>query len=180
MKKFIVVTSIAIVLAAAGPWVHAAAVSDKIAITGRQMGVSVEGEFKKFTAQIQFDPNNPGASKASVDVDVASIDIGQEDFNQELRSKTWFDAKSHPRATFVSSAIKPTGAGRFDAIGKLTIKGKTQDVTIPVTVKTDGSARIFEGVLPIKRTAFGIGEGEWKDTGIVADDVQLRFRINGK
>jgi polyisoprenoid-binding protein YceI len=149
----------------------------KISIVGKQMGAPVEGEFKKFTAQVQFDPANPTAGKANIEVDVASVDIGLEDFNQELRSKTWFDAKGHPKASFVSSSIKPAGNGRFEANGKLTIKGKTQDITVPVTVKTEGGTRVFEGVLPIKRTAFNVGEGEWKDTSIVADDVQVRFRV---
>jgi polyisoprenoid-binding protein YceI len=179
MIRSIIVT-IVLALASANSWCQATASGGKIAITGKQMGVSVDGEFKKFTAQIQFDPANPSVAKAAIDVDVASIDIGQEDFNQELRSKTWFDAKTHPKASFISSAIKPTGPDRFDATGKLTIKGKTQEVTVPVTVKTEGGARLFEGTLSIKRTAFNIGEGEWKNTDIVADDVRLRFRIPGK
>jgi polyisoprenoid-binding protein YceI len=150
----------------------------RISISGKQMGVSVEGDFRRFTTQINYDPSNVAAAKATIEVDVASIDIGQEDFNQELRSKTWFDAKRYPKATFVSTAIKSAGTGRLDVSGKLTVKGKTQDVTVPVTVKNEGNMRVFEGTLTIKRTAFDVGEGEWKDTKIVADDVALRFRIN--
>jgi len=155
----------------------AQAAPGKITISGKQMGAPVEGEFKKFTAQIQIDPANPAGGKATVDVDVVSIDIGLEDFNQELRSKTWFDAKNHPKATFVSSSIKPAGTGKLEASGKLTIKGKTLEVTVPLTVNTEGNARVFEGTLPIRRTAFSVGEGEWKDTSIVADEVVIRFRI---
>jgi polyisoprenoid-binding protein YceI len=149
----------------------------KITIVGKQMGAPIDGEFKKFTAQIQLDPTKPEAGKAIVEIDVASIDIGLEDFNQELRSKTWFDAKNHPKASFVSTSIKPAGNDRLEARGKLTIKGKTQDVSIPLTVKTQAGARVYEGTIAIKRTAFNIGEGDWKDTSIVADDVQVRFRI---
>ena len=61
--------------------------------------------------------------------------------------------------------------------GKLTIKGKTVDVTVPATYRQDGAAQVFDGVLPIKRTTFNIGDGEWKDTSVVADDVQIKFHL---
>lgn len=57
------------------------------------------------------------------------------------------------------------------------IKGRTQDVVAPVTARTEGNAQVFEGQLPIKRLAFNVGEGEWKDTSIVADEVLTKFRI---
>lgn len=148
-----------------------------IVISGKQMGSPVTGEFKKFKTKIEMDSKSIALSRATVDVDMASIDIGLEDFNQELRSKTWFDAKNHPTATFTSTAISPLDANRVQVTGRLTIKGRTQDATLPVTLKTEGGVRVFEGVLPIRRTAFNIGEGEWKDTSIVADEVQVRFRI---
>ena len=61
--------------------------------------------------------------------------------------------------------------------GKLTIKGKTTDVAFPMTVKNDGARQVFEGALPIKRLTYAIGEGEWKDTSLVADDVVIKFRV---
>lgn len=148
-----------------------------ITITGKQMGTPVTGQFKNFTAHIQFDPAKPAASKAMIEVDTASIDIGLEDFNQELRSKTWFDSKSHPKATFVASTIKASAAERMEASGKLTIKGTTREVTFPVAVKSEGTTRVFEGAVPIRRTEFNVGEGEWKATDTVADEVQIRFRL---
>lgn len=149
-----------------------------VSVVGKQMNVPIEGQFRKFSAQIQFDPAKPAAGKAVVEIDMTSLDFGEEDFNNEMRTKTWFDAKTHPKATFVSSAIKPSGTDRFDITGKLTIKGKAVDLTLPATVKTERASRVFEGSFPIKRTAFNIGEGEWKDTSLVADDVQVRFRLS--
>ncbi|MCC6972136.1 MAG: YceI family protein, partial [Phycisphaerales bacterium] len=66
---------------------------------------------------------------------------------------------------------------KFEAAGKLTIKGITRDVVAPVSFKVEAGQQVFEGVLPIKRLQFNIGEGEWKDTSTVADDVQIKFRI---
>jgi len=91
--------------------------------------------------------------------------------------KEWFNAAQFPKATFVSSQIKPGAAGKLDVTGKLTIKGKTSDVSFPLTVKKEGSNQVFEGVLPIKRLTYNIGEGEWKDTSMVADEVTIKFRV---
>jgi polyisoprenoid-binding protein YceI len=67
------------------------------------------------------------------------------------------------------------GAGKLTVTGKLTIKGKTADVTFPLTVRR--RKQVFEGALPIKRLAYNIGEGEWKDTSMVADDVTIKFHV---
>jgi polyisoprenoid-binding protein YceI len=154
-----------------------AAAPSSITIVGKQMNVPIEGKFKNFSSQIQFDPANPAAGKATIEVEVASIDFGDDDFNYELRTKPWFDAKTYPKAAFTSSVIKALGKDRLEVSGKLSIKGKSADVTVPVTLKTEGAARVFEGALPIKRTSFNVGEGEWRDTSVVADEVQIRFRL---
>lgn len=166
-------------LAQAGPpssWGVDAAKSSVVAVS-RQMGVPVEGNFRRFSAQLSFDPAKPAEGRASVEIDIASFDLGDADFNRETAKKEWFDAAKYPKATFVTSAIKPAGAGRFEAAGKLTIKGRTLDVVAPVSFKAEGGQQVFEGVLPIRRLAFNIGEGEWKDTSTVADEVQIKFRI---
>jgi polyisoprenoid-binding protein YceI len=148
-----------------------------VSAVSKQMGVPVEGKFKKFNAQIDFNAAKPETSKASVDIDVASFDLGSAEFNSEVMKKDWFNAAQYPKATFVSTGIKPAAGGKYDVAGKLTIKGKTADVAFPLTMKKEGAAQVFEGALPIKRLAFNIGEGEWKDTSMVADEVLIKFRV---
>lgn len=143
----------------------------------RQMNVPVEAKFRKFTAQIDFDSAKPEASKAAIEIDIASFDLGDPDYNKEVQKKEWFHTAQFPKASFVSSALKADGAGKFDVAGKLTMKGKTADVRFPLTMKKDGANQVFEGALPVKRLAFNIGEGEWKDTSMVADEVVIKFRV---
>jgi polyisoprenoid-binding protein YceI len=143
----------------------------------KQMNVPVEGKFKRFNAQIDYNATKPETSKANMEIEVASFDLGDAEFNKEAQKKDWFNGAQFPKATFVSSALKPAAAGKLDVSGKLTIKGKTADVTFPLSVKQEGAAQVFEGTLPIKRLAFNIGEGEWKDTGMVADEVVIKFRV---
>jgi len=149
-----------------------------VSATFKQMNVPVDAKFKKFTAQIDFDPAKPAASKANLEIDIASFDLGDPEYNQEVLKKEWFNAAQFPKASFVSTGM--TGdASKLNVTGKLTIKGKTADVSFPVTVKKDGAATVFDGALPIKRLVYNIGEGEWKDTTTVADEVVIKFHVVG-
>jgi polyisoprenoid-binding protein YceI len=144
----------------------------------KQMNVPVEAKFKRFDAQIDYDAAHPEASKARVDIDTASMDIGDPEYNKEIAKKEWFNSAQFPKASFVSSSIKPAGAGKLNVAGKLTIKGKTADVNFPLLVKPEAGKQVFEGQLPIRRLTFNIGEGEWKDTSMVADEVVIKFRVS--
>jgi polyisoprenoid-binding protein YceI len=151
-----------------------------VSATFRQMGVAVDTSFRKFNAQVDYDAAKPEKSKATVEIEIPSFDLGDADYNKEVLKKEWFNAAQFPKASFVSSSIRSSGPGKLDVSGKLTIKGKTADVSFPLTVKKEGGATLLEGSLPIKRLAFNVGDGEWKDTSIVADEVTIRFRVVGQ
>jgi polyisoprenoid-binding protein YceI len=153
------------------------AAKSSVTITFKQLSVPVEATFRKFNAQIDFDSAKPEAAKAGVDIDIAGFDLGDAEYNQEVMKKDWFNAAQFPKATFTAATIKAAGPGKFDVAGKLVIKGKTGDVNFPLTVKKDGVAQVFDGVLPIKRLTYNIGEGDWKDTSTVADEVVIKFHI---
>jgi polyisoprenoid-binding protein YceI len=146
----------------------------------KQMGVSVEGHFGKFSAQLKFDPAKPAAASAAIDIDLASIDAGSPEANDEVAGKQWFSTKAFPNAHFVASTIRPLDGNRYEAVGKMTIKGKTQDITAPFTFTALGRTGTAEGALVIKRADFGIGEGPWADFDTVANEVQIRFRLQAE
>lgn len=143
----------------------------------RQMNVPVEGGFKKFSAQIAFDPARPEAGKAQIDIDLASIDAGSAEANDEVKGKAWFNTHDYPSAKFVSSGVKSLGGNRYEASGKMTIKGRTRDVVAPFSAKVDGSTLMIDGGIPILRLQYGIGDGPWADTATVSDEVQVRFHL---
>jgi polyisoprenoid-binding protein YceI len=148
-----------------------------IGATFKQLNVPVDAKFKKFAAQIDYDAAKPDASKASVDIDITSFDLGDPEYNQEILKKEWFNAAQFTKASFVSTGMKAGAAGSLSVSGKLTIKGKTIDVSFPLSVKKDGNNTVFDGSLPIKRLVFNIGDGEWRDTATVADDVIIKFHV---
>jgi polyisoprenoid-binding protein YceI len=143
----------------------------------KQMNVPLDGKFGKFTAQISFDPAKAAQAKARIDIDVASIDTGSAEANEEVVGKLWFNAKVFPTASFVSTDIKALGGNHYQASGKLSIKGKTLDVVTPVTFQANGTHGTLEGMFTIKRLDFAIGEGEWTDVSTVADEIQIKFHI---
>jgi len=149
----------------------------EIVFVSKQMGVPVEGRFKKFDAQLSFDPAKPETSKIAMTVDVASATLGVPESDAELPKAPWFNTAKFPQATFQSTSAKGLGGGKFEISGKLSIKGHAQDVVVPVTLTQNGATTLATGVLPIKRLVFKIGEGEWSDTGMVADDVQVKFKF---
>jgi polyisoprenoid-binding protein YceI len=153
---------------------------DKSAIefTMKQMGVRFDGRFRKWTADVVFLPHQLAASKAVFDVDLASIDLASAESEREAQGPLWFDTAKFPVAHFASTAIRDLGGGRYAIAGKLSLKGATRDVTIPVAVKTgaDGQ-RIAEVTFPVHRLDYRIGEGEWADTATVDNDVVVHARI---
>jgi polyisoprenoid-binding protein YceI len=148
-----------------------------VTATSKQMAVPVEGKFKKFTAQLDFDPAKPTAGSATISIDTSSYDLGDETYNKQATDKDWFDTAHFPTATFASTGIAPAGGTKYNVSGKLTIKGKSQNVTVPVTVTSQGTTQTFDGSLPIKRTQFDVGTGEWRDTSVVADEVVIKFHL---
>ncbi len=148
-----------------------------VGIVFKQMNVPVDAKFRKFTAAIDYNSAKPESSKASVDIDVASFDLGDPEYNKEVLKKEWFNAAQFPKASFVSTSMKVGANGKLDVTGNLTIKGKTSVISFPLNIKKDGNTQQFDGSLPIKRLAFNIGEGEWKDTGMVADEVMIKFHV---
>ena len=149
----------------------------QITILSRQMNVPVEATFKKFTAQIAFDPNKPETGKARIEIDLNSFDIGDPEINESLKDRNWFDTKNYPTAVFTSSSMRALGNGRYEVRGPLTIKGRTHEVVAPFTLRMSGADRIFEGAFPIRRLQYNVGDAHWRDTSVVADEVQIRFRL---
>ena len=101
-----------------------------------------------------------------------------EEASAEIKRRTWFDVKNHPRAEFVSSSLTPLGADRYRVSGRMNIKGNARDVSSDFIVKTRQGLRVFEGKFILNRLDFRIGEGAWSDTGTVASEVEVVYRFS--
>ena len=149
----------------------------EITFTSTQMGVPVDGRFRKFDAKVTLDPKKPETGSVALTIDAASATLGVTETDAEFIKPNWFDTAKFAQASFKSTAIKALGGGRFEVAGTLTIKGTTQPLTVPVTVTSSGAQSIAAGSFTIKRLVFKIGEAEWADTSLVANEVQVRFKL---
>lgn len=148
-----------------------------ITFVSTQMGVPVEGSFRKFTARIAVDPARPEAGTAQIDIDLASIDTGIAEADEEVAGKKWFDTRNHPVASFISGSVRQSGQGRYEASGRMTIKGKSLDIKAPFTLKQNADTLVIDGMFLLRRLDYGIGTGIWSDTDTVADEVRIHFHF---
>jgi polyisoprenoid-binding protein YceI len=180
MKTYLIVSTLTLALGFAAPCSaqqKLVPAQSEIAFTSKQMGVPVDGKFKKFDAQVAFDPKQPEAAKIAFSIDIGSATLGSPETEAELVKPDWFNTKLFPQATFQSGAIKTIGPGKFEVAGKLVIKGASQDVSVPVALAQVGGNTTASGAFVIKRLDYKIGEGDWKDTSLVANDVQVKFKL---
>lgn len=150
----------------------------EIRFVSKQMGVNVEGRFRKWKANVVFLPRDLSKSKAEVDIELGSIDLASDESETEIKSPLWFDTRRFPVAHFSSTSIKSVGGDRYEIAGQLTLKGVTRDIVVPIAFKRDASGNnVGEGSFPLHRTDYKIGEGMWADTELVGNDVTVRLRI---
>jgi polyisoprenoid-binding protein YceI len=149
----------------------------EVTFVTKQMGVPVDGRFKKFDAQISLDPKKPEAGSVAFSIDTGSATLGVPESDAEMPKANWFNVAKFPQATFKSTAIKGLGNGKFEVAGKLEIKGSVRDVVVPVQITQSGGNSTATGSFLLKRLDFKIGEAEWADTTVVANDVTVKFKL---
>lgn len=154
----------------------AVAAAGELSAEFRQMNVPVTGSFKRFSIEtLTFDPATVAAARAVVSVDMTGFDIGDEDYNAEVRKAEWFDSAQFPQARFESSAVRALGGDRYEATGTLTIKGRSAPITVTFALADEGGARVYSGEATLSRAAYGIGDAEWND--VLDDAVIVKFRL---
>ena len=149
----------------------------EIGFTTKQMGVPVDGSFGRFSAQIALDPKKPETGNVAFAIDTGSARFGSAELDAEVPKATWLNVPRFPQATFQSSTVKAAGPGRFEVAGKLSIKGSVRDIVVPVAVTQAAGTSTASGAFTIKRLDFKVGEAEWADTSMLANDIQVRFKL---
>ena len=152
------------------------AASELVFVT-RQMGVPVEGRFQRWSAQVALDPRKPEAGQVVLRIQTDSVAFAAPEVTAEAQRTVWLDTARFPQAEFRSSGIRTAGGGRYEMAGRLTLKGESHDMVVPVTFTQDGARGTASGHFVVKRSDYRIGEGEWTDASLVAHEVQVRFRI---
>lgn len=151
--------------------------------TATQKDAATTGSFELYQlTSLTFNKEQPEQAAVNVEVDIASLSLGNTLIEQTLLTKGWFNVKEHPKATFTAKSFKPEGADRYQMNGELTINGITKPLLVTLTITEqpgeEGTRRLkAEGTATISRTAYGIGDGEWARTDTLKDEVSLKISI---
>ena len=148
-----------------------------LAFSYKQMNVGMQGRFRKFSGQIRFDPADAAGATVNLDIDLASIDTGSPEGDDAAAGKQWFDTRAFPVAHFASSRVTPLGGNRYEVAGALTLKGRTQSLSAPLTVAVAGNQAVFDGAFVLRRADFAIGEGPWADFAVIANEIRISFHV---
>ncbi|MCG8456962.1 MAG: YceI family protein [Holophagales bacterium] len=143
----------------------------------------VPGRFTDFDGQVIYDPESVGDSRIELVVKTESIDTDLERRDQHLRSGDFFDAETHPELSFRSTHVAAGEAeNQLRVTGDLTIRGKTQRLTVPVEILGlmelgDGAAKAaFQTEFVIDRQAFDVKWNRQLDNGgtVLGNEVRIR------
>jgi polyisoprenoid-binding protein YceI len=146
--------------------------------TFEQAGAAASGTFGKFSTVLVYDEKNLAASSLNVRVEIASVNTQEQERDGMLKDPDLFNAASYPAATFTASSLAKRGDGGLDAIGKLTIRDVTRDLRLPITLKPTPDGLELSGKTAIRRLDFGVGQGEWKATDSVGDEVRIEYVVS--
>jgi polyisoprenoid-binding protein YceI len=179
-RKFFIAAAVALLALAGATSASAQQVEpagSELVFVTRQMGVPVEGRFQRWSAQVALDPRKPESGRVGMNIQMDSVAFAAPEVTAEAQRAVWLDTARFPQAQFQSTGIRAAGNGRYEMSGRLTLKGQTHELTVPVSLVQNGASGTASGAFTIKRSDFRIGEGEWTEDSLVAHEVQVRFRI---
>jgi polyisoprenoid-binding protein YceI len=179
MMRFVLL-AVACVLAStaaqASDWAMEAGAS-RLEFVATFEGNAAPGIFKEFETRAHFDSGKPAEGRLDVTIVVKSADMNSADINKAIGEAAWFDFARFPQAEFHATDIRSTAGNWYLARGVLRLKGVQQAVEVPFSwTEAAGTARM-DGEFVVKRSAFGIGSGEWASTQVVGPDVTIKFSV---
>lgn len=167
----------------ADPWTIDAAAS-KLGFETKQMGVPVKGSFGKFSGTIVLDPADLAGAKIDITIEVGTGTTGTKDIDEAMTGPDLLAAKKFPAARFVADKVVSDGDGKYRADGKLTLRDASKDLALPFTLAiADDPAKpgqvraTARGRVDIKRLDYGVGQGDWKATDAVPNDVAVILEV---
>lgn len=160
--------------------VHAAdyvqAPGSSLAFAGTYQGETFSGTFPGFRTTVRFDPADLAGSRLSVTIPLATATTENPDYDGEMRGAAFFDATRFAQATYTATGFRDLGNGQYAADGTLDLRGVRKPVTLTFTW-TPGARPLLAGRASVDRLAFGVGGGEWADTGTIPAAIAVSTRV---
>ena len=150
-----------------------------LSFTSSFQGESFTGEFKRFTPQLRFDPQNPAQGRFDVLIELASADTRNTERDDTLKTGEFFDVGKIATAKFTAVKFTVLAAGKFRADGLLTLRGITKPIALVFNWQPGqpGQSTILSGEAVVNRLDFRVGTGDWSDTGVLPNAVKVKTRL---
>lgn len=148
-----------------------------LGFAGRYQGEGFAGRFQRFDAVIHFDGNDLASASFTVEVDLASANTGNEDYDSTVVGPEFFDVERFPKARFVTTAFRKTGNRSYEADATLTLRDRTVALVFPFNFVRDGASARLTATVVLKRLDYQVGTGDWTDTDLIANEVEVRVDL---
>jgi polyisoprenoid-binding protein YceI len=165
------------------PWMVDPSAS-KLTFTASQVGAQVSGRLPSWSGTIVLDPAAPAAARIDIRIEMPPVSTNNRDVDSLMKGPNFLDVGKFRDARFVSTHVTARGGDRYEAHGRLTIRGVTRDVVLPFTLAiVDDPAQpgrvraTARGRLGLKRLDYGVGQNEWASTGQVQNEVTVDVTV---
>jgi polyisoprenoid-binding protein YceI len=148
-----------------------------LGFTATQAGAQFHGSFDAFAADISFDPDHLETARFDVRIDLASVNTRDSERDDVLRGADLFNVGQWPTGHYHAEKFTDAGVGSYAASGQLTLRDIPRAVPIRFTFEKTADAAWLKGSATLNRLDFGVGQGDWKDTSTVANEVQIHFAL---
>lgn len=155
---------------------YAQAAGSSLTFTGKYQGEAFNGRFPGFATTFSFDPANLAGAKLDVTIPLATATAGNPDYDGELRGASFFNSAKFPQAHYTATKFRSLGGNRYAADGALSLRGVAKPVTLTFTW-TPGAKPVLAGSATVKRLDFGVGGGDWADTGVIPNEIQVATKV---
>jgi polyisoprenoid-binding protein YceI len=155
------------------------AANSKITFVGTHSGAKPDprtGGFTKFTGKVTVDPATKALTGVTADIDTTSLFTPIQKLTDHLKTADFFEVREYPTAKFESTKVTPGKDGAATVTGKLTLHGKTQEISFPATTTVTEKGVALKSEFTINRSEFGMTYG----AGKVEDKVSLTVVVGEK
>lgn len=147
-----------------------------LAFATKYDGEVFTGRFGGFDTKLSFDPQQLDAARLDVTIELAGTQTGNADRDSTLSSGDFFNVAKFASARYVADSFRALGGDRYAADGTLSLRGVSRPVTLEFAW-TPGSPALLAGRATVRRLEFGVGGGDWADTGAIPDEVAISTRV---
>lgn len=147
-----------------------------LTFAGIYQGEVFTGRFPGFATRLSFDPKQLAASRLDVVIPLAAATTGNADYDGEMLGASFFDSRKFAQARYAANRFRSLGGNRYAADGTLSLRGISKPVTLTFTW-TPGARPVLAGKATVKRLDFGVGGGDWADTGTIPDEIAVSTKV---